>query len=112
MHVERNIDQILGDRLADNVALLVCRIFQQLLAQVVPERVWQHNVRLEEQTSQLRTGHQICEVAESLAENHIAMLRRIFLKLLLEIPAAMLVLTQGGYLALQVFQAGTRKSID
>lgn len=39
VHVKRNIDEILSNRLADDVALVICRIFQQLLAQIVTEGI-------------------------------------------------------------------------
>jgi len=39
MHVERNIDEVLRDGLANDVPLLVGRIFQQLLTKVITERI-------------------------------------------------------------------------
>ena len=39
MHVQRNVDQIRGNRFTDEVALFVRRILQQLLAKVVAKRV-------------------------------------------------------------------------
>ena len=40
MHVERNINKVLCDGLANNVALLIGGILQQLLAEVITERIW------------------------------------------------------------------------
>jgi hypothetical protein len=39
MHVKGNVDKILGDLLADDVALLIGGVFQQLLAQVVAKMI-------------------------------------------------------------------------
>lgn len=39
MHIQRYIDQFLCDRFTDKVALFICREFQQLLAEVVTERI-------------------------------------------------------------------------
>ena len=39
MHVEGDVDQILRDRLANEVALLIRAVHQELLAEVVPERI-------------------------------------------------------------------------
>ena len=39
MHVERNINKVLRDRLANNVSLLISGILQQLLAEVIAERI-------------------------------------------------------------------------
>ena len=40
MHIQGNINEILGDRLANDIALLVGGIFKELLAKVVTKRVW------------------------------------------------------------------------
>ena len=39
VHVKRNVDEILSNGLANEVALLVRRILEKLLAEVIPERV-------------------------------------------------------------------------
>ena len=39
MHIEGNVNKIMGGRLVDDVALLTGGVFQQLLAQVVAKRV-------------------------------------------------------------------------
>jgi hypothetical protein len=96
MHVERNIDQILSDRLADEVALIVSRMFQQLLTEVIAEWV----------------RHQVREVAESLAEDHVAVLRHIFLQLLLQVAAPVLIFAQSRNVALKVLKACTSKSVN
>jgi hypothetical protein len=41
VHIERNINEVLGDRLANNVSLLVGGIFQQFLAEIITERIWE-----------------------------------------------------------------------
>lgn len=40
VHVERNVDQVLRNGLAYNIALLVRGELKQLLTEVVAERVW------------------------------------------------------------------------
>ena len=40
MHIQRNVNKILCHRFTDDVALLIRRIFQQLLAKVVSKGVW------------------------------------------------------------------------
>lgn len=39
VHIQGNVDQVLGNRLADDTTLLVGRVLQQLLAKVVAEGV-------------------------------------------------------------------------
>ena len=39
MHIERNINKVLRNRLANNVSLFISGIFQQLLAEVIAERI-------------------------------------------------------------------------
>lgn len=96
MHVERDVDQILGHRLADQIALVIGRELEELLAEVVAKRI----------------GHEVGKVLEGLSENHIPMLRNTFLELLLQIAAPMLILAQGSNFALHVFQADPSKSVD
>src|ERR1700722_12373222 len=40
MHVQRDVDQFLGNRLAYHATLLVRRKFQKFLTQVIAERIW------------------------------------------------------------------------
>ena len=39
VHVQRDVDEVLRDRLADDVPLLVRGVLQKLLAEVVPKRI-------------------------------------------------------------------------
>lgn len=39
MHVQRDVDEVLRDRLADDIALLVCGVLKKLLAEVVAKWV-------------------------------------------------------------------------
>jgi len=39
VHVQGDADEIVGDRLADDISLLLGRVFQELLAEVVTEGV-------------------------------------------------------------------------
>lgn len=41
MHVERNVHKVLCDGLADDVPLLVRRILEEFLAEVVAERIYE-----------------------------------------------------------------------
>ena len=117
MHVERNRDKILSDALADDVALVVGRILEQLLAEVVAEGICCGNgsVRVERTALTdcgVRTGHEIREVSECLAENDIAMLRDALFKLLLQVTATMLVLAQVRDLANEVLETRAREAVD
>lgn len=96
MHVERDGDEVVGDRLADSVSLLVRRELEQLLAEVVAERV----------------RHQVREVAVRLAEDHVPVLGNALLELLLQVSAAVLVLAQRKNLALEVLDSRASKSVD
>ena len=96
MHVERDGDEVVGDRLADCVSLLVRRELEQLLAQVVSERV----------------RHQVRKVAVRLAEDHVPVLGNALLELLLQVSAAVLVLAQRKNLALEVLDSRASKSVD
>ena len=58
------------------------------------------------------TRHEVSEVSEGLAEDHVTVLRNALLELLLEIAAAVLVLAQSRNLALQIFQTRSREAID
>jgi hypothetical protein len=40
MHVERDVDEVLRDGVADDIALLIGGILQQLLAEIVAERIY------------------------------------------------------------------------
>jgi hypothetical protein len=96
MHVQRDVDQIRGDGIADEVALFIRRIFQQLLAKVVAEGV----------------GHQIRKVGEGLSEDDISVFRDPFLQLLLEITTTVLILAQAGNFPDKILETGTSKAIN
>jgi hypothetical protein len=95
MHVQRDGNEILSDGFADNVALIVRRELEEFLAQIVAERV----------------RHQFSKVTERFTENHVTMLRNAFLKLLLEVSTAMLVLAKCGYFALKILKAGASETV-
>jgi len=95
VHVQRNGNEILSNRLADNVPLVVRGKLEEFLAQVVPEWV----------------GHKLRKVTERFTEDHVAMLSNAFLKLLLEVSAAVLVFAKRGYFALKVLKACTSKTV-
>ena len=96
MHVERDGDQVLGNRLADDIALLVVRVLYELLAEVIAKRI----------------RHEVGKVAERLVEDDVAMLWDTLLKLLLEVATAVLILAKRRDLALQVLKASTSEAID
>lgn len=95
MHIERDVDKILGHRLADEITLLVRGELKELLTEVVAEGVC----------------HQVREMAEGFTEDHIAMLGSTFLEFLLEVAAAVLVLAQRSDLSHQILDVGAREAI-
>ena len=44
VHVQGDVDELLGYRLADDVPLLVRRVLEELLAQIVAERIFRSRV--------------------------------------------------------------------
>ena len=60
----------------------------------------------------MRTGHEVREVAKSLAEDDVAVLRDALLELLLQVTAAVLVLAQVRDLADEVFETRAREAVD
>ena len=62
MHVQRYIDQIRGNGIADEVSLFIRRILQQLLAKIIAKGV----------------GHEVSKVGEGLAENDVSVIRDPF----------------------------------
>jgi hypothetical protein len=100
VHIERNINKVLSDGLANNISLLVGGILQQFLAEVVTKRICetlQENFVGAEFI--LLTSHKICKVTEGLTENHITVFWNPFLQLLLQVPATMLVFAEARYLS-------------
>jgi hypothetical protein len=95
VHVQRDGNEILSNRFADNVALIVRGELEEFLAQIVAERV----------------RHEFGKVAERFTEDHVAMLRNAFLKLLLKVSTTMLVLAKCGYFALKVLKAGASETV-
>ena len=95
VHVQRDVDQVLRDRLADDIALFVGSILEQLLAEIVAKRV----------------RHKLGEVGEGLAEDHIPVLGSAFLKLLLQVATTVLILAQRGNLSLEVLQTNAGKTV-
>jgi len=114
MHVQRNVNKVLSDRFADDVALLIGRVLQEFLAQVVAKGIYKGWVRkvLRKGDKSPLTSHQVRKVAERLTEYHVTMFRKAFLQLLLQIATSMLVFAKGGNLSLQVFQTRTSEAID
>jgi hypothetical protein len=115
MHVQRDVDQFLGDRLAYHATLLVGRKFQKFLTQVIAERIWYVKNRLAWYpylSSRARTGHEISEMAKRFTKDHITMFRDAFLQFLLQIPTTMLILAQRWYFTLQILQGSAREAID
>lgn len=86
MHVKGDVDKLCRDGFTDDIALFVSGILQELLAQVVSERI----------------RHELRKVVEGFAEDHIPVLREAFLQLLLQIATSVLVLAQSSDFALQI----------
>jgi hypothetical protein len=95
MHIERDVDEVLGNRFADEIALFIRGELQQLLAEVVTEGVC----------------HQVREMTEGFTEDHIAMLGGTLLELLLEVSAAVLVLAQRGDLPHQILDVSACEAV-
>lgn len=95
MHVQRNVDQVLSNGFADEIALIIGRVFEQLLAQIIAKGV----------------RHEFGKMAESFPEDHIPVLGCAFFQLLLQISAPMLVFAQGSYFPLQILQANTSETV-
>ena len=96
MHVQRDIDQIRGNGIADKVALFIRRILQQLLAKVIAKGV----------------GHEVSKVGEGLSEDDVSMIRDPFLQLLLEIATAVLIFAQAGNFTNKVLESSTGEAIN
>lgn len=58
------------------------------------------------------TSHEIRKVAEGLTEDHVSVFRDAFLQLLLQIPTAMLILTEARNLPRQVFETSASEAIN
>ena len=78
MLIERDLDHVASGVTHERVALLVVGELQQLLAEVVAERI----------------GHELDDVRSSLIENDLNVLGVALLKLLLEEATAMLILAE------------------
>lgn len=55
MHIEGDIDKVLRHRFTNDVSLIICRIFQELLAEIVTERIYmqklmRHKLHMETNT--------------------------------------------------------------
>jgi hypothetical protein len=62
MHVQRDVDKVRRNGITDEVTLFIRCILQQLLAEIIAERI----------------GHQISEVGERLVEDDISVFRSPF----------------------------------
>lgn len=78
VHVERDRDELARDRFDQRVTLLVRRVLEEALGEVVGERV----------------RHELGEMRENLVEDHVSVLWVAVLELLLEVAAAELVLAE------------------
>jgi len=96
MHIQRDVDQIRGNGITDEVTLFIRRVLQQLLAKVVAKGV----------------GHQVSKVSKGLAEDDISVIRDPFLQLLLEVTAAVLILAQACNFTNKVLESGTSEAIN
>ena len=96
MHVQRDVDQIRGNGVTNEVALFIRSILQQLLAKIVAERV----------------GHQIGEVGKGFVEDDVSVFRDTFLQLLLQITTTVLILAQASNFADKVLEAGAGKAVN
>lgn len=95
VHVQRDANQVVRNRVNDRRPLLFGRVLEELLAEVVTKGV----------------GHEFGEVAICLVEDHVTVLGVTVFKFLLQVPATVLVLTERKKLALEIFNANTCESV-
>jgi hypothetical protein len=95
VHIERDADQIIVDARQQYVLLLVGRVFEEALSQVVAEAV----------------DHELRKVRIDLGEDHIAVERVALFQLALQEAAAVLVLAEASHVPLQIFKAQAGKAI-
>ena len=115
VHIEGDVDEVLGDRFANDVALLVGRVLEELLAEIVPEWICKSNrsiIALITKDENRSTSHKLCEVSESFAEDHIPVLRDALLELLLQVTAPVLVLAQAWNLADEVLKTRAGEAVN
>ena len=95
VHIQRNRNEFSRDGFKEGISLLICRVLEQFLREIVAERV----------------NHEISEMRVNLGENHISVLRYALLELLLQEATTMLVFAEGSHIALKVFQTQTSETI-
>ena len=96
VHVQADADEITSDRVDDGRSLLFGRVLEELLAEVVAERI----------------RHELGEVAVSLVEDHVSVSGIALLELLLEVSAPVLILAEREEVALEVLDPDARESVD
>jgi hypothetical protein len=95
VHVQRNVNEILSDGLANDVSLIICGELEELLAQIVAKGV----------------SHEVRKMTKCFAEDHVPVFRNTFLELLLQVATAVLVFAKCGYFALKVFKACASETV-
>lgn len=96
VHVERDANKIIGNRLDDGSSLFVGRVLQKLLTEVVSEWI----------------RHEFWEMTVGLSEDHISVSWFAILQFLLEVSTPVLILAQVEELALEIFDSDTSETVD
>jgi hypothetical protein len=96
VHVERDTNKVVGNRLDDGHSLLVGRVLEQFLAQVVAERI----------------RHELGEMTVGLSEDHVSVGWLAVLELLLQVSAAVLILAKVEQIALELLNLDTSETVD
>jgi hypothetical protein len=114
MHVQRDIDEILRNGFTNQATLLIRRVLQELLAEIIAKGIWRERGSQDIKTDIAKgpTSHEVREMTKRLPKNHVAMFRNALLQLLLQVPASMLILAHTSDLSLKIFQASTGKPIN
>lgn len=96
VHVQTDANEISSNRFDDGGSLLLGRVLEKLLTEVVAEWI----------------DHELREVTVRLVEDHISMSSLAFFQLLLQVSTTMLVLAEVQQLALQILDSNTRETVD
>lgn len=119
VHVERDIDKVLRHGFADQVALIIGRILQELLAEIIAKWIFSpmkieckraHFFTIRRKT--LLTDHEFRKMTKCFAEDHVAMFWNTLLELLLQEAASMLVFAKICNLALQLLKTSASKTVN
>lgn len=96
VHVQRDANQVVGNGVNDRRPLLLGRVLEKLLAEVVAKGI----------------SHEFGEVAIGFVEDHVTVFGVAVFEFLLEVATTVLVLTERKKLALEIFNANACESVE